>query len=769
MTQSNEALPLLRDSARDLLRRADQLARVRRLRDAVPSFERSAWKQLADAGWLSILVPEEYGGLGLGVREVAAIAEETGRHLMPEPFIGAGVQIVAALSRAPACELATRLLAGVLSGEMILGLAWQEVAGHVEPAVLATTAQPKGDIMSLSGQKRFVVPGSGADGWLVAAVDPDGPALYWVPAGLSAIRIDEESRVDGTTMATIDFAGVAIPRSNRLASGETALTLIEHANDIARIAQGAELLGAARRALEITLEYLGTRTQFGKPIGSFQALQHRMVDAYIQTELAAACIQDALGAVDRGHTTLAAAASRIKARCAHTALLVTRLAIQFHGAIGYTDECDVGLYFKRALALSSWLGDAATHRQRFFELQPRAMTRSRQQARIDAFAREADWERMSESEFRELVRGFLEKHYPQELRYPPRRLRWHEIRQWYLTLAQQGWIAPAWPKQFGGMALPPDKLLAFFEELEAYGVARTPDQGIITIGPVLIRFGTKDQQERFLPKVISGEHIWCQGYSEPNAGSDLASLRTEAVLDGDHFIVNGQKIWTTLAQDATHIYLLVRTDKSVKKQAGISFLLVDLASAGITVRPIRNIAGDEEFCEVFFEQVRVPRANLVGELNQGWSIAKALLGFERIFVGSPQQSLYALRQVHVLAAARRLFADRAFVARYVELALDVADLSAAYAYFADIVKHGEALPASVSLLKIWATDTYSRISMLLVEAANEHGGSFGTAQFDGVEINTLAPLLHATITTIYSGTNEIQRNILAKQVLRMPG
>ena len=226
---------------------------------------------------------------------------------------------------------------------------------------------------------------------------------------------------------------------------------------------------------------------------------------------------------------------------------------------------------------------------------------------------------MSDAEFRQMVRAFFEQHYPPHLRHMPYRVHWDDIKAWYFTLARQGWIAPAWPKAFGGMALPPDKLIAFIEEQEQYGVARPPDQGLIMLGPLLIRFGTRAQQERYLPKILSGEHVWCQGYSEPNAGSDLASLRTEAILDGDDFVVSGQKTWTTLAQDATHIFMLVRTDKTVKKQEGISFLLADLASPGITVRPIENIAGDEEFCEVFFDQVRVPRANLVGEVNQGWN------------------------------------------------------------------------------------------------------------------------------------------------------
>ena len=244
---------------------------------------------------------------------------------------------------------------------------------------------------------------------------------------------------------------------------------------------------------------------------------------------------------------------------------------------------------------------------------------------------------MPESEFRDLLRAFFARHYPPALRHPSRRLHWHEIRDWHQTLARQGWAAPAWPKACGGMGLSPARQLAFIEEQERYGVARAPDQGIIMVGPLLLQHGSAEQQQRYLPKILSGEHIWCQGYSEPNAGSDLAALRTEAVPDGADFIVNGQKTWTTLAQDATHIFTLVRTDKQAKRQAGISFLLIALDSPGITVRPITTLAGHQEFCEVFFDQVRVPAANLVGGLNQGWGIAKALLGFERIFLGAPSR------------------------------------------------------------------------------------------------------------------------------------
>ncbi|HUD34255.1 MAG TPA: acyl-CoA dehydrogenase family protein, partial [Variovorax sp.] len=564
---------------------------------------------------------------------------------------------------------------------------------------------------------------------------------------------------------------------HRLASGEAVQRAVAQADDVARLMQAAELLGIARHAFDITLDHLKTRQQFGRPIGANQALQHRMVDALLQLELARSGLAEALDVRVEDAQALAVAASRAKARCSHAALHITRLAVQLHGAMGYTDECEVGLYLKRAMHLSGWLGNAAAHRLRHLRLTdalrddapPAARPQPASTAGTTEFPRDADWAAMGDAEFRAIVRGFFEAHYPPRLRNLSRRVHWPEIKDWYLTLSRQGWLAPAWPREHGGMALAPDKLMAFIEEQEDHGVARMPDQGLINLGPVLIRYGTPAQQAEWLPKIIAGEHVWCQGYSEPNAGSDLASLRTEAVPDGDDFIVNGQKIWTTLAQDASHIFLLVRTDKTVKKQEGISFLLVDLATPGVAVRPILNIAGEEEFCEVFFDDVRVPKANLVGKPNQGWHIAKALLGFERLFVGSPKTCQYALGQLRAMAQARGLLGDAAFVARFAELQLDLADLRALYAGFADLVKRGEALPPSVSMLKIWATETYTRIGVQLVETADEHGGSAGIdgRGEDGLP-DALAPLMNALVTTIYGGTNEIQRNILSRQVLGLP-
>lgn len=383
-------------------------------------------------------------------------------------------------------------------------------------------------------------------------------------------------------------------------------------------------------------------------------------------------------------------------------------------------------------------------------------------------SRATDWNALDNASFRAALREFFEKHFPSEWRYPQRRLRWSEIGPWYLKLSERGWVAPSWPTQYGGMGLSPEKLIIFIEEQERWGVARAPDMGITMVGPLLINHGNQTQRAYYLPKIIAGEHIWCQGYSEPNSGSDLASLRTEAVVDGDDFIVNGQKTWTTLAQDATHIFLLVRTDKTAKKQEGISFLLADMKTPGITVRPIRNIAGSEDFCEVFLENVRVPRSNIVGELNKGWTIAKALLGFERIFLGSPKQSQYALARVQEAAQRLGLFEDTGFVDRYTKLALDVADLGALYGRFIEQVKRGETLGPDVSMLKLFGTETYSRLADLLVDVMGSSGGTPGSTALPGGKTDALTTFYNARPATIYGGSNEVQRNILAASVLKLP-
>lgn len=382
--------------------------------------------------------------------------------------------------------------------------------------------------------------------------------------------------------------------------------------------------------------------------------------------------------------------------------------------------------------------------------------------------KQQDWNAMSDEEFRRVVREFFVNHYPEHLRYSPSRRRLSEMRGWYDTLSRHGWVAPAWPAEYGGMGLDPGKLVIFIEEQEAHGVARVPDHGIVMVGPLLIQQGTEEQKRRYLPRILSGEEIWCQGYSEPNAGSDLASLRTEAVLVGDHFVVNGQKTWSTLAQDGTHMFMLVRTNKEARKQEGISFLLVDMKTPGITVRPMRTLSGHEEFCEVFFDDVQVPKDNIVGEIDKGWGVAKALLSFERLFLGSPKLAQSALARLSTLAALAGCDRDPVFRDRFVALQLDVDDLNGLYRRFTSQVRSGERLGPDVSILKVWGTETFSRIGDLIVEVAGGAGMIDGPSPFGGETFDVLSTFYNARPSTIYGGTNEIQRNIIAANVLNLP-
>jgi alkylation response protein AidB-like acyl-CoA dehydrogenase len=374
---------------------------------------------------------------------------------------------------------------------------------------------------------------------------------------------------------------------------------------------------------------------------------------------------------------------------------------------------------------------------------------------------------LPEDAFRAVIRQWVQAAYPPELRNPPKRLHWRDNKRWYMTLSAKGWLAPGWPREWGGMGLSAAKQLLMMEEFERHGVARTNDHGIVMLGPLLIRYGTQAQKDFFLPKILSGEHIWCQGYSEPNAGSDLAALATSAVLDGDHWVVNGQKTWTTLANDANWIFALVRTDKAAKKQEGISFLLIPMDTPGITVRPIINLDRLDEFCEVFFDDVRVAKDNLVGAVNQGWTMAKALLGFERVMIGSPKQSAYALARLRRLAQRMGVWEDGAFTDRYTQLRLDLADHTALYETYVDRLRRGELLGADVSMLKLNQSELYQRITDAMLDIAGENAGLLEPMEGNR-DLNPAGLFIQARPVTIYGGSNEVQRNILAKNVLGLP-
>jgi len=380
-----------------------------------------------------------------------------------------------------------------------------------------------------------------------------------------------------------------------------------------------------------------------------------------------------------------------------------------------------------------------------------------------------DWNAMSDGEFRRATIDFIEAHCPPELRHRKEHPRWDDAAVWYHRMSEHGWLAPSWPVAHGGMALKPAKYLIYLEEWTRLGVPTILPQGPLNVGPALLANGTTEQIEEYLPKILSGEHRWCQGFSEPGAGSDLAGLRTEARIEGDEFVINGQKIWTSGALDANHIYVLARTDKSVQKQKGISFILVDMDQPGITVKPIVTVNHDTDFAEVFFDEVRAPLTNVVGGLNRGWTVAKSLLGFERIFAGAPHFSRNAVTQAAEIMALSGLHRDPVMVDRLAELKLEVEDIAVAFEALAQEVRKGHSFGFEVSTLKVANTETFARVTEFMVEMAGERGAMFGETDFGGGASNPLKTFLFARAPMIYGGTVQIHRNILAKQVLGLPG
>ena len=381
-----------------------------------------------------------------------------------------------------------------------------------------------------------------------------------------------------------------------------------------------------------------------------------------------------------------------------------------------------------------------------------------------------DWNAMHDDDFRMEVRRFIEQNYPEHLHFLTNRPPFQVIKPWLMKLAEKGWSAPHWPVEYGGMGLSPRKLLIYMDEQGRWGVARQflGEAGTVQLGPMLISHGTPEQKKNLLPKILTYENIWCQGYSEPNAGSDLASLSMEARLEDDSFVLNGRKIWTSSGLDSTHIYLLARSDKQArKKQQGISFLLVDLAAPGVTVRGIKNISGTTEYCEITFDNVRIPISNMVGELHQGWTVSRSLMGFERINTGSPRRAEFAFKRLEALARERGLFKDAGFVDRYTELALDLADLKAVFVHFADMLCRGETLDADLSVLQLLSAETNQRITEFLLETSGELGLTVTESDSDG-RVDALQPFLVMRAVTIGAGTSEIHRDIIAKRVLKLP-
>ncbi len=388
-----------------------------------------------------------------------------------------------------------------------------------------------------------------------------------------------------------------------------------------------------------------------------------------------------------------------------------------------------------------------------------------------------------EQAFRAEVQAFLKDQLPADLSHKVQRglhLGKQDLERWHAILNQRGWLANHWPKEWGGTGWSAVEKYIFENECAMAGAPRIVPFGLSMLGPVLIKYGSEEQKKQWLPRILNGDDWWCQGYSEPGSGSDLASLKTTAVREGDHYIVNGQKTWTTLGQHANMIFCLVRTNREVKAQSGISFLLIDMNTPGIEVRPIILLDGEHEVNEVFFTDVKVPVANLVGEQDKGWTYAKYLLTYERTNIAGVGLSTAGLEKLKAIAQrvqcnGQPLAQDPLFAARMAKVEIELENMRTTNLRVIAAVEGGGVPGAESSMLKIRGTQIRQEVLSLIRRAMGPYAAPYvEAALYDGYAqpaigepeaAGAAAAYFNNRKQSIFGGSNEIQRNIISKMIL----
>ena len=651
---TNEEHVLLRESA---------LRWVNEQRVASAPNHVEQWAAMAHLGWLGLTLPEAHGGSEQSLHEACILAEELGRGLISTAYAPAQIEAGGLIAEVASPAQCAQWLPKIVDGSLSLVPAHVEAGSGLAPTRLATEARREGAQWIITGGKQPVaVAQATSQSYLVSARFEEIAHYFVVPRGTPGLTVREVSAIDGGRAAVLTFDNVTLDDTAHLAN----VTPQVHARfrQRATLVACAESVGAMRAALAATLEYTRTRQQFGKPLAMNQVLRHRLADMFIACEEAQSITQGAvtalLDAQGRGDRLSASRTTSLaRAKVSRAARHVCEESIQLHGGMGVTEELNVARYLKRQLALDALVGDAAWHLRRLAQL-PSAPANT-----LDASS--------PDPAFRDEVRAFLSANLTPEFQRatllntsvfsdPEEGIAWQRI------LHKQGWVAPAWPSEYGGTGWSLAQRWIFETECATAGAPSLSPLGLRMAGPVIMKFGTPEQKALYLPRMLAGDDYWCQGYSEPGSGSDLASLKTRAQPDSSgNYIVNGSKIWTTHAHFANCMFALVRTGEGeARKQDGISFLLIDMSLPGITVRPIRSASGDHEVNQVFFDDVRVPISCRVGDEGQGWVVAKYLLEFERGGAIAAGRLYKALAQVRGLLAGRTLEADEAIAFASVE-------------------------------------------------------------------------------------------------------
>ena len=750
--------------------------RLLRSRDGLPRPGGvSLWPTLAELGVLGALLPEDAGGMGGGPRTLAMLMAEVGQVLAIEPILGCAAVAARIIEQCLNPSARGVLLGRLLHGRWICVLAHDSGGNPFETPRLAASLQSDG--AHLRGTVRCVRYVDLADEFLVTAHNIESPTetcIFLVPKSTPGLRIGRFRLMDGNVAGTLGL-DCRVSSESILRFRDGSDHVLHDAIDWGILGLIAETAGIVAELNAVTFSYLLTRKQFGTSIGRFQALQHRAADMRIAEEELEGVSDWAIEALDEppNHGRSAAiAAAKVRADVAGR--LVGHEAMQMHGGMGVSEECAVSRFARRLGAIRAEFGSADVHRLRFAELNvgEDVLYKRREAAEVAAFRREA--------------RGFLATHLPPDLRQKTalglklekaEQLRWHRI------LRAQGWLAGWWPKEHGGRGWSVAQRVAFAQELALGNAPPAQSQGVNMIGPVIYTFGTDLQKREYLPGIVSGDVWWCQGFSEPNSGSDLASLKTAAVREGGVYIVNGTKMWTSEAHLADMMYCLVRTSNEDKPQKGISLILIDLRAPGITVRPILTIDGLHRTNQLFLDNVRVPPGNLIGTEGQGWAIAKFLLKNERASladIGTKIHLLSGLRsrlRIAVTGSDVDPTIQKLWKIRIADLEIQLLGVHRLEQRLIEHVSSGQGTALIPFMMKIRATEILQAISELEAEmqgpftSAYDPGDPQRPAEhsFTEAQLASLATYryLYSRCWSIFGGSNEIQRNVIAKHVLEL--
>ncbi len=683
--------------------------------ESLPTF----WQELSGQGWPGIHVTEEYGGEGASLLELAVVLEELGRVGAPGPFLahalaGAVLQRAADAGDSAAAEYLPGLAAAGFVGTVAL-------TGAVQATDVGAKLRVEGRLSPvLSGHvSELLIADTGA-GWVVLL------------AGEYEAR--ELPTVDLTRRVAEVMVDATISRSRRLPSVVTELV-----RDLAVLLFAAEAVGASQWCVDTAAEYARDRRQFGRPIGQFQGVKHRCANMLARTELARAAVWDAArGAHDATTASLTAAA--VGALTIDAFFETAKDCVQVLGGIGFTWEHDAHVYLRRAMTTRSLIGASNGWRVRAARL---ALDGAHRRLEVDLPEEANDW--------RDDVRAFVAS------------LDGVDAPESRRLLADAGYLAPQWPMPWGRSASAIEQLV-IDDEFRAAKVTRPS----LMIGawalPPLMVFGTTEQQQRWIPPTLRGEIAWCQLFSEPGAGSDLAGLSTRAERIEGGWLINGQKVWTSMAKEADWGILLARTDPEVPKHEGISFFMLDMSADGIDIRPLRELTGHAFFHEVFFDDVFVPDDCLVGREHDGWRATRTSLANERVFMGSGTTIGRGVRGVLDLVREQGLTNDTAALAEAGDLvARDYALSVLGHRLMLSALGGADPSGSEASVRKLLGVEHDQRVQ----EVGLALFGAAG-AVFEGEAMGWAHQFLFTRNLTIAGGTSEIQRNIVGERVLGLP-